>query len=257
MDKAGQAGAAAGAGAGAGAAAEAPPSWFTAAFETLKTAIETSVDKKINAIDKRLKSMGKTGADPDPAAGADPAAAGSGADPAVGADPASGAHAADPKANAELMKLRQQVETLRQNQEKSDKATAQAQKDRADMEIRAALTEAMGGDIPWSATSARDLLFTQLLPQVKKDEAGRFVIENEAGLPLLARDYVEQRVTKDQFLLKAEGRRGSGATNGTGTKPWEQSGISPADITPANMADPNKRAQATAEIAAAIAAGQK
>jgi len=74
MDKAGQAGAAAGAPPPAG-AADAPPAWFSAAFETLKASLETSVDKKINAIDKRLKTLTK-GADPDPGAGIEHVTAG-------------------------------------------------------------------------------------------------------------------------------------------------------------------------------------
>lgn len=257
MDKAGQAGAAAGAPPAAG-AADAPPAWFSAAFETLKASLETSVDKKINAIDKRLKTLTK-GADPDPAAGGAPAA--DGADPAAGAAAGAGDAAANghknPETNAEVLKLKQTVDALQRKQEASDAKILKAEKEKSDMELRSALTDAMGGEIPWVSGEAKDYAFNKWLPTVKKDEAGRFIVENETGLPLLVRDFVEQQVVKDSFFLKAEGRRGSGATNGNGSKPWQQGGMTPADITRENMADPAKNAQARQEIAAVLAAGQK
>jgi hypothetical protein len=106
-------------------------------------------------------------------------------------------------------------------------------------------------EIPWFNEGTRALVFNNMLPTMKQDDKGRYIFETETGAVLLALDYMDKYATENPQLLKAEGRRGSGATNGN-AKGWQQTDINPSDITAETLRDPAKAAAIRAQIQAAM-----
>jgi len=263
MDKQGQAAAAGAsdtnnAGAGTG-TADAPPAWFAAALATAlndtSSKLEQSMDKKINAIDKRLKAFSKT-----PEAQADAtngtAAAAEGADAAHAGEAANGATNgtaaagdSDPKANAAVLRLQRELSAVMSKVTVLEQDKETLKKDGMAKDRAIALKDAMEG-VPWFNDTTRDIVFKTQLPEMKQDDRGAYFFETTDGKPFFAKDWIEKIATENPNWLKAEGRRGSGATNGNIL--WQKGGTNLGDITQENVKDRGKRDAIAADIVSVL-----
>lgn len=137
-----------------------------------------------------------------------------------------------PEANAKMLDLTKQIETLTKGQKANEDARKAAEDKALKTATESALRTALGEFTFVNPEAAQDA-FTLILPDVKAGENGAFIAND---LPL--GDYVKDLIgTKKAHLLAPVGRSGSGAGNGGGQPGGKGSptlegiklGMSPAD----------------------------
>lgn len=230
-------------GGGGGAPPVTPPVFDPAAF---KTEILGDFNKTLNGFAKTLKgdvakefktALASFQAPPtgDPLADPPLVPPGDGKPPVI-----------DPTVNAELQKLRRDLDAGQKIIKDRDVALEKERNLRLDTERKSAVDKALDG-YEFKTPRAKDVFRKAISPEITRDEDGNLIAETPNG-PLPYQDHIKQQLDLSPEFLAANGGGGAGAQPGT----RRTGGFNPADISNLDKMSsltPEQQAQVRAHIA--------
>ena len=187
------------------------------------------LDKRVNAIDKKVTALGKTAKPPEgePPAGGEPPA-----------EPKPAPAIVDPAALAEVLDLRKKVTGLTKRLEESEGKTSKAEAAQAELKRQTAIRTALQ-EVPFRTNERGESLlepaYKIVAGDVKAAEDGSYVVDTANG-PLLLKDYVKSTFLEGDyaFMTQPKGSGGAGARPGQapggGGRRWTKADLEPAKL---------------------------